>query len=95
MRRSCHPQNGAPLLVNVSFVNNTARYGGGLLSGGGSELRCVGCIISGNRADHYGGGLLAGGGVNRPTFVNSVFTNNVALEEARIRAQLRVLTATH
>ncbi len=77
--------------MNATVVNNTARYGAGLLSGGGSELRCVGCVISGNRADHYGGGVLAGGGVNRPSFINSVITANVALEE--VRTVFRALAA--
>ncbi len=71
------------MLINVSIVNNTARYGAGLISGGGGALRCEGCTIAGNAADHYGGGVLGGGGLNEPTFVNSAITNNVAIEEAR------------
>ena len=82
-------QAGAPVLINVSIINNTARYGAGLLSGSLSQVTCIGCLISGNKADHYGGGVLAGGGPNYPVFINSNISNNVALEQARRAAAVK------
>ena len=71
------------MLTNVTILDNTARYGGGIVSSANSVLQCTGCVISGNRAEQFGGGVLGGGGVNHPTFVNSVISGNSASEDVR------------
>ena len=77
------PQTGAPVLVNVTFRKNKARYGAGLLTSDGSGLLCVGCIIKENVAEQFGGGVLGGGAENTPIFINSIIANNTSFIDVR------------
>lgn len=71
------------MLTNVIIANNTANYGGGILSSDQSQIQCVGCTITGNQAQHFGGGILGGGGISHPVFVNSIISGNSANEDVR------------
>lgn len=87
-------QFGSPVLTNVTIANNTARYGGGIVSSASSQLQCTGCVITGNQAEQFGGGVLGGGGISYPSFTNSIISSNAANEDVRLNAASLLQSAT-
>ena len=67
------------VLVNVSFINNTAQGGGGIYLTNGSSLQFTNGSFSSNSATFTnGGGLLLSGFGSSATFTGVTFSNNKA-----------------
>lgn len=62
-------------LTDVTFLNNTARMGGGMHAGSGSPT-LTRVLLEGNQAENGGGGLHTDGG--SPTLVEVTFSDNGA-----------------
>lgn len=72
----------APVLVNVIFIGNSAKAGGGM-NNGGSNLTMVNVTFSGNSAD-YGGGIYNSDVFPYPLLTNVILWGN----EATIGSQI-------
>ena len=69
-----YSREGLPVLVNVSFVENSAETGGGLYSVDDATL--TNALFRSNSATFAGGGMFVGGGA--PTVSAATFTANCA-----------------
>ena len=79
--------NSGPTFRRCEFTGNSAySYGGAIFSDGavaGSSAPLVdSCVISGNQAGSYGAGILHTSGVSTITIVNTLVTNNYAVNYA-------------
>ncbi|MBE0686873.1 MAG: hypothetical protein IH585_12860, partial [Anaerolineaceae bacterium] len=68
--------NGSPLLMNITFRDNSASLGGGMVNVPGSPI-LVNVTFDGNWANSAGG--MANGSDSSPTLVNVTFSGNMAV----------------
>jgi hypothetical protein len=66
---------GWPMVVNVDFVDNYAKYGGGVFNSG-TPIRIVNSGFFGNHATLFGGGFY--GSSDQETLANCVFSGNTS-----------------
>ncbi len=65
------------MVVNCTFLGNTARNGGGAIHGGVSKATFLNCRFLGNTAGTHGGALYADGG--SPSLVNCTISGHTAV----------------
>jgi hypothetical protein len=67
----------SPTIMNCKFINNTAKFGGGLFCQSGSAI-VTNCDFSYNRVTGGGGGMFNFGNATTPIITNCNFSNNKA-----------------
>ncbi|MCK4343343.1 MAG: right-handed parallel beta-helix repeat-containing protein [Phycisphaerae bacterium] len=70
---------GTPTLVNCTFADNAAEYGGGMSNRYGSSPTLINCTFSGNLADEDGGGL--SNHYSSPTLIACTLVGNSANDD--------------
>jgi|GEM_PF-2661486 len=75
----CNWDNSSSMVINCTFIGNSASRGGGIIDGPDCSLNLINCIFAGNSAFNPGGG--GGGGISINgvgSLTNCTFTGNSA-----------------